>query len=131
VFAYTESGYDLPDAAVVKEPNRFGPAVVSPYEQDSRTQIHCFMPGAGTCARPWVELALLARQVAMPFRPMRSYGQLHWPHHRKAIPRQTVVDAAKLVTAHAYGGTSKRQKKAVETSVKKRLINEIAVLVAF
>ena len=39
---------DVPDAAIVKEPNRFGPAVVWPYEQDGQTQIRCFMPGAGT-----------------------------------------------------------------------------------
>ena len=39
---------DVPHAAVVKEPNRFGPAVVWPYEQDGKTQIRCFMPGAGT-----------------------------------------------------------------------------------
>jgi hypothetical protein len=38
----------VPDAAIVKEPNRFGPAVVWPYEQDGQTQIRCFMPGAGT-----------------------------------------------------------------------------------
>ena len=39
----------VPDAAVVTEPNRFGPAVVWPYRDgDSTTQIRCFMPGAGT-----------------------------------------------------------------------------------
>ena len=39
----------VPDAAVVTEPNRFGPAVVWPYkDNDGRTQIRCFMPGAGT-----------------------------------------------------------------------------------
>ncbi|MGH6674579.1 MAG: hypothetical protein ACRECV_21735 [Xanthobacteraceae bacterium] len=38
----------VPDAAVVTEPNRFGPAVVWPYEDSSGvTQIRCFMPGAG------------------------------------------------------------------------------------
>ncbi|HML08454.1 MAG TPA: hypothetical protein VK430_10065 [Xanthobacteraceae bacterium] len=38
----------VPDVALVTEPNRFGPAVVWPY-QDSNgaTQIRCFMPGAG------------------------------------------------------------------------------------
>jgi hypothetical protein len=39
---------DVPDTALVAEPNRFGPAVVWPYEEAGRTQIRCFMPGAGT-----------------------------------------------------------------------------------
>lgn len=38
----------VPDAAVVTEPNRFGPAVVWPYQEAGETQIRCFMPGAGT-----------------------------------------------------------------------------------
>jgi hypothetical protein len=38
----------VPDAALVTEPNRFGPAVVWPYEEGGKTQIRCFMPGAGT-----------------------------------------------------------------------------------
>ena len=39
----------VPDAAVVTEPNRFGPAVVWPYDDRyGNTQIRCFMPGAGT-----------------------------------------------------------------------------------
>lgn len=39
---------DVPDAAVVTEPNKFGPAVVWPYQDNSgQTQIRCFMPGAG------------------------------------------------------------------------------------
>jgi hypothetical protein len=39
----------VPDAAVVTEPNRFGPAVVWPYQaRDGTTGIRCFMPGAGT-----------------------------------------------------------------------------------
>ena len=38
----------VPDAAVVTEPNRFGPAVVWPYmDSDGKTQIRCFLPGAG------------------------------------------------------------------------------------
>jgi len=38
----------VPDAAVVNEPNRFGPAVVWPYlDAMGATQIRCFMPGAG------------------------------------------------------------------------------------
>ena len=38
----------VPDAAVVTEPNKFGPAVVWPYQDsDGKTQIRCFMPGAG------------------------------------------------------------------------------------
>jgi len=38
----------VPDAAVVTEPNKFGPAVVWPY-QDTQgvTQIRCFLPGTG------------------------------------------------------------------------------------
>jgi hypothetical protein len=39
----------VPDAAVVTEPNLFGPAVVWPYnDRYGNTQIRCFMPGAGT-----------------------------------------------------------------------------------
>ena len=39
----------VPDAAVVTEPNKFGPAVVWPYQDsDGVTQIRCFIPGAGT-----------------------------------------------------------------------------------
>jgi hypothetical protein len=38
----------VPDTAVVTEPNRFGPAVVWPYQDaDGNTQIRCFLPGAG------------------------------------------------------------------------------------
>jgi len=38
----------VPDQAVVTEPNKFGPAVVWPYQDsDGVTQIRCFMPGAG------------------------------------------------------------------------------------
>ena len=40
---------EVPDAAVIIEPNRFGPAVVWPYnDRYGNTQIRCFMPGAGT-----------------------------------------------------------------------------------
>jgi hypothetical protein len=40
---------DVPDEAVVTEPNRYGRAVVWPYQDTSGvTQIRCFMPGAGT-----------------------------------------------------------------------------------
>jgi hypothetical protein len=39
----------VPDAAVVTEPNRVGPAVVWPYNDGyGNTQIRCFMPGART-----------------------------------------------------------------------------------
>lgn len=39
----------VPDAAVVTAPNRFGPAVVWPYQDgDGVMRIRCFMPGAGT-----------------------------------------------------------------------------------
>jgi hypothetical protein len=39
---------NVPDAAVVTEPNKFGPAVVWPYQDAAgATQIRCFMPGAG------------------------------------------------------------------------------------
>ena len=39
----------VPDAAVVTEPNRFGPAVVWPYnDRYGNTRIRCFIPGAGT-----------------------------------------------------------------------------------
>jgi hypothetical protein len=39
---------DVPDEAVITEPNRYGTAVVWPYKDASgTTQIRCFMPGAG------------------------------------------------------------------------------------
>jgi hypothetical protein len=38
----------VPDAAVVSEPNKFGPAVVWPYQDnEGATQIRCFLPGGG------------------------------------------------------------------------------------
>lgn len=38
----------VPEAAVVAEPNRYGPAVVWLYtDTDGGTQIRCFLPGAG------------------------------------------------------------------------------------
>jgi hypothetical protein len=38
----------VPDVAVVTEPNRFGPAVVWPYQDiEGATLIRCFLPGAG------------------------------------------------------------------------------------
>lgn len=38
----------VPPEAVVTEPNKFGPAVVWPYQDmDGKTQIRCFLPGAG------------------------------------------------------------------------------------
>jgi len=38
----------VPDAALVTEPNKFGPAVVWPYQDNNgATQIRCFMPGTG------------------------------------------------------------------------------------
>jgi hypothetical protein len=39
---------EVPDAALVTEPNKFGPAVVWPYQDAAgATQIRCFIPGAG------------------------------------------------------------------------------------
>lgn len=38
----------VPDAALVTEPNKFGPAVVWPYQDiNGQTQIRCFLPGSG------------------------------------------------------------------------------------
>jgi hypothetical protein len=38
----------VPENAVVTEPNRYGPAVVWPYQDaEGATQIRCFLPGAG------------------------------------------------------------------------------------
>jgi len=38
----------VPDAALVTEPNKYGPAVVWPYQDTNGvTQIRCFLPGAG------------------------------------------------------------------------------------
>lgn len=40
---------DVPDDALVTVPNKYGSAVVWPYkDNESKTQIRCFMPGAGT-----------------------------------------------------------------------------------
>jgi hypothetical protein len=40
---------DVPPEALVTVPNRFGPAVVWPYQDaEGKTQIRCFLPGAGT-----------------------------------------------------------------------------------
>ena len=40
---------DVPETALVSEPNRYGAAVVWPYQDmENVTQIRCFMPGAGT-----------------------------------------------------------------------------------
>jgi hypothetical protein len=39
---------NVPDEALVTEPNKFGRAVVWPYQDsDGKTQIRCFLPGAG------------------------------------------------------------------------------------
>lgn len=37
----------VPRDAVVTEPNKFGPAVVWPYDDGEQTKIRCFLPGAG------------------------------------------------------------------------------------
>lgn len=38
----------VPDNALITEPNKFGPAVVWPYQDAAgATQIRCFIPGAG------------------------------------------------------------------------------------
>lgn len=38
----------VPESAVVKVPNEFGPAVVWPYRDASgKLQVRCFLPGAG------------------------------------------------------------------------------------
>src|ERR1700728_1682637 len=38
----------VPEAALVVEPNRFGPSIVRPYpDVEGTTQIRCFLPGAG------------------------------------------------------------------------------------
>ncbi len=37
---------NVPDAAVVKAPNRFGRTVVWPYHEDGRPTVRCFMPGS-------------------------------------------------------------------------------------
>lgn len=37
---------DVPDDAVVDEPNRAGRTLVWPYHQDGKPRIRCFMPGA-------------------------------------------------------------------------------------
>jgi hypothetical protein len=40
---------DVPDYALVTEPNKFGPAVVWPYiDVTGEIHIRCFLPGAGT-----------------------------------------------------------------------------------
>lgn len=37
---------DVPDSAVVNEPNRAGRTLVWPYHQDGHPRVRCFMPGA-------------------------------------------------------------------------------------
>jgi hypothetical protein len=37
---------EVPDAAVVKVPNRFGRTVVWPYYEDGHPTVRCFMPGS-------------------------------------------------------------------------------------
>lgn len=37
---------DVPDAALVKAPNRNGRTVVWPYHEDGRPSVRCFMPGS-------------------------------------------------------------------------------------
>ncbi len=37
---------DVPDASVVKGPNRFGRTVVWPYHEDGHPSVRCFMPGS-------------------------------------------------------------------------------------
>src|SRR5262245_1692925 len=38
---------EVPPDALVTAPNKFGLAVVWPYKDEGRTQIRCFIPGAG------------------------------------------------------------------------------------
>lgn len=38
---------DVPDNALVTVPNKFGPAVVWPYDGGGYTAIRCFLPGSG------------------------------------------------------------------------------------
>jgi hypothetical protein len=39
---------NVPNSAVVTEPNRYGPAVVWPYmDTDGNIHIRCFLPGSG------------------------------------------------------------------------------------
>ena len=47
--ACKEKGWlPVPDDALVKEPNRFGPAVVWPYPNgNNETRVRCFLPGSG------------------------------------------------------------------------------------
>jgi len=41
--------YDVPDEAVITEPNRAGTAIVFPYlDAAGQVQIRCFLPGSGT-----------------------------------------------------------------------------------
>ncbi len=37
---------DVPDAALVKGPNRYGRTVVWPYHEDGRPSVRCFLPGS-------------------------------------------------------------------------------------
>ena len=40
--------YVVPDEALITEPNKYGKAVVWPYvDYEGKTQIRCFLPGAG------------------------------------------------------------------------------------
>ena len=53
---------NVPNSAVVTEPNRYGPAVVWPYmDTDGNIYIRCFLPGSGALTRPTAEAAIRAR----------------------------------------------------------------------
>ena len=41
--------YDVPDAALISEPNKLGQPIVWPYvDTDGKVQIRCFMPATGS-----------------------------------------------------------------------------------
>ena len=39
---------DVPERAVIREPNRYGAALVWPWRDGGKWMIRCFIPGAGT-----------------------------------------------------------------------------------
>jgi hypothetical protein len=43
---------DVPDDAVIREPNRAGRTMVWPIKGSLGTSVRCFMPGSMTCVRP-------------------------------------------------------------------------------
>ena len=47
IFGKNPRWVDVPEDAVITEPNKYGPAMVWPYYMDDEPEVRCFLPGAG------------------------------------------------------------------------------------